>query len=86
MAKKTAEGHTDMSLHEQDFNKRYLENIGAVRSHLQDEIKAKGQTVAPKTGGKKIIPQPSANAVGYDPSASPTLADPSGRQDPMLNF
>ena len=42
MAKKTAEGHTDMSLHEQDFNKRYLENIGAVRSHLQDEIKAKG--------------------------------------------
>lgn len=84
--KKNTRVQADMSPHEQDFNKRYLENIGAVRSHLQDEITAKGQTVAPKTGGKKIIPQPSANAVGYAPAASPAPADPSGKQDPMLNF
>ena len=66
--KKAARQMAEMSSHELDFNKKYLENITSVRDHLQEEIRAKGQVVVPKTGGKKIIPQLTANAVGLAPS------------------
>ena len=72
--------------HEVDFNKRYLDSISTVKSHLKEEIKTKEQVIVPKTGGKKQIPHPSSSAVGLPPGPASPEERASSPGSKLLNF
>ena len=82
--KKTMKSIADQ--HEVDFNKRYLDNINTVKSHLKEEIKTREQVIVPKTGGKKQIPHPASSAVGLAPGPSGPEEGAPSPGSKLLNF